>query len=61
MYFEITEDGEIVKATMTDEKIVEVPNTFKNDDLTLGMIGLVILGSGVVIYGTIKNKRKKNK
>lgn len=61
MYFEITEDGEIVKATMTDEKIVEVPNTFKNDDLTLGMVGLIILGSGVAICGTIKNKRKKNK
>lgn len=61
MYFEILEDGKIVKASMSDEKIVEVPNTFKNDDLTLGMVGLIILGSGVIVYGTIKNKKKKNK
>lgn len=27
MWFSITENGEIVKADMTNEKIVEVPNT----------------------------------
>ena len=61
MYFEIKEDGQIVKTNMPNEKIVEVPNTFKNDDLTLGMVSLIILGSGVVVYGTLKNKKKKNK
>ena len=60
IYFEILEDGEIVKATMSNEKIVEVPNTFKDDNLTYVMLGLIVLGSGVVTYGIIKNK-KKNK
>lgn len=59
MYFEILEDGEIIKCTMTDDKIVEVPNTNKNDTLALGMITLISLGAGCVIYGTIKNKKRK--
>ena len=59
MYFEVKEDGEIIKCTMTDDKIVEVPNTNKNDTLALGMITLISLGAGCVIYGTIKNKKRK--
>lgn len=60
MYFEILEDGKVVKATMTDEKIVvEVPNTNKNDNLVLGMISLISLGLGCAIYGTIKSKKRK--
>lgn len=60
MYFEILEDGKVVKATMTDEKIVvEVPNTNKNDNLVLGMISLISLGLGCAFYGTIKSKKRK--
>lgn len=59
MYFEVKEDGEIIKCTMTDDKIVEVPNTNKNNDLVLGMISLIGLGTGCVIYGTIKSKQRK--
>lgn len=60
MYFEILEDGEIIKSTIANEKIkVEVPNTLKNDYLTIGMIGLILLGTGTFIYGISKKKRKK--
>lgn len=60
MYFEILEDGKVVKSTMTDEKmVVEVPNTNKNDNLVLGMISLISLGLGCAIYGTIKSKKRK--
>ena len=60
MWFEILEDGKVVKSTMTDEKmVVEVPNTNKNDNLVLGMISLISLGLGCAIYGTIKSKKRK--
>lgn len=58
MYFEIKEDGEIVKCTMKDEKIIEVPNTEMNN-LHIKEIGSIILcvaGIGVIIYA--KKKRK---
>ena len=59
MYFEILEDGEIVKCTMTNEQvIVEVPNTVLDDyhiPEIIG-IGLMLLGIGVLIY---EEKRKK--
>lgn len=61
MYFEIKEDGEIIKINMPNEKIVEVPNTFKNDNLMFGVISLIVLSGGVVIYGTVENKKKNNK
>ena len=57
MYFEILEDGKVVKANMKDEKIVEVPDTFKNDYLMLGMSSLIIVGAGIVAYGIIKKKK----
>lgn len=58
MYFEIKEDGEIVKCTMKDEKIIEVPNTELNDlhIKEIGSIMLCVAGIGVIIYA--KNKRK---
>lgn len=61
MYFEIKEDGEIVKATMVNELIeVEVPNTAANDNYLINIIGglLIISGIGVFIYNVKKNKRK---
>ena len=59
MYFEILEDGKVVKANMKDEKIVEVPDTFKNDYLMLGMSSLIIVGAGIVAYGIIKKKKSQ--
>ena len=44
-FFEITEDGQIIKSTMTNEKEVEVPNTGVNAiDITYVLGGLAILG-----------------
>ena len=60
MYFEILEDGEIVKATMQDEKIiVEVPDTGLNETYLLeGISGLLFLiGCGGFAYA-VKKKRK---
>lgn len=61
MWFEILEDGKIVKSELSDEKIiVEVPNTLKNDYMPFIMLGISALGIGVITYGIIK-KRKFNK
>ena len=56
MYFEILEDGQVIKATMKNEEIVEVPNTNKEGlpIVPLSIVGLV-LGTGLLIYG----KKKK--
>lgn len=58
MPFEIKENGEIVKCSMKDEKIIEVPNTEKNKFPTaeVGSILLCLLGIGVFIYGKIRKK-----
>lgn len=58
MYFEIKENGEIVKATMKDEEIVEVPDTLKNDSnfVYIGGILLIVVGIGVVV-----NAKKRGK
>ena len=61
MYFEVLEDGEIVKCTMKDEKIVvEVPNTLKYDYMPFVMFGVTVVGLGAVAYG-IKKSKKSNK
>jgi len=60
MWFEIKENGEVVKATMKDNQIIEVPDTEKNmtyKRIFTG-IGLMIIGAGVVIYANKKYKRK---
>ena len=59
MYFEILEDGKVVKATMTDEKvIVEVPKTGIKDFKLIYIFGttFIIVGVGILIY--VKTKRK---
>ena len=62
MYFEVLEDGSIIKCTMTDEKIViEVPNTLKNDYIPFIMFGIAVIGMGAVTYGFIKGKKTKKK
>ncbi len=59
MYFEIKEDGEIVKSVMKDHQIVEVPNTDASDykELLISGIGLIALGTGIIIYVKKKNKK----
>ena len=65
MYFEIKENGEVVKATMTDDKlIIEVPNTLKNEDkglyisiFSFGILGALLIGAGIFYE---KKKDKKN-
>ena len=58
MYFEITEDGQVVKSVMKDE-IIEVPNTDKNEtkELIVGGVILILLGAGAVIYANKKRKK----
>ena len=55
MYFEIKENGQVVKSIMTNEMIpviVEVPNTSKND-FPIVPISIILsaLGLGLIIYG----------
>ena len=59
MWFEIKENGEVIKATMKDEQIVEVPNTEQNKSFKkiFTGIGLIIIGAGVVVYANKKNKK----
>ena len=68
MYFEVKENGEIVKATMTDDKlIIEVPNTLKNDNtglyvsiVSFGILGVLLIGAGIY-YEKKKNKKTDKK
>jgi len=59
MYFEIKEDGEIVKATMKDEQIVEVPDTSKNEFPVLETVSLFISLTGLGILMYAKKRKKK--
>lgn len=60
MWFEILEDGEIVKSELADEKIiVEVPNTLKSDYMPYIMLGISVIGLGVVAYGITKKRKNK--
>lgn len=59
MWFEITEDGQIVKSKMKDhKKVIEVPNTLSESYLNLIAGTIVLTGAGLII---IANRRKKNK
>lgn len=66
MWFEIKEDGEVIKATMTDDKlIIEVPNTLKNENkikemitVSVAVISILVIGIGILYE---KNKKKKEK
>lgn len=59
MYFEITEDGQVVKSIMKDEQIIEVPNTDKTDtkELIIGGVILILIGTGAIVYGNKKRKK----
>ena len=58
MYFEIREDGEVVKSVMKDKQIIKVPNTEANDykELIFSGITLVVAGVGLIILNKKKNK-----
>lgn len=61
MWFSITENGEIVKADMTNEKIVEVPNTSQEKEILIEIISATLLlsGIGIIIYAKKKSKNRK--
>ena len=60
MWFEILEDGQIIKSQLADEKnIVEVPNTLNNDYIPYVTFGISMIGLGAIIYGTYKKKKTK--
>ena len=58
MYFEIKDNGEIIKADMTNELIVDVPDTDIADSNILNVIGIVaiVLGLGYIAYDKFKKK-----
>ena len=59
MYFEILEDGEIVKCTMTNEHIkVKVPITELNNNYIPETIGIIFIMLGVVLIIYEEKKRK---
>ena len=60
MWFEILEDGEIVKATMTNEKVIfEVPDTYSASQNIVIIIPSIfsLVGIGIILY----DNKKKNK
>ena len=65
VYFEIKENGEIVKAEMTNEQIekVKVPDTQKDQSDFGNIVSLVVIVAaiGVLIYGEVRNKKNKSK
>lgn len=55
VYFEIKDNGEVVKASMTNEKI-EMPKTFNTDLVSMIIVGFTALvGGSLLVYA---NKRK---
>ena len=57
VFFEIKEDNEIVKASMTNEKKeIKVPKTMKNDQILVAIFSLLFTNLGIV--GIINDKQK---
>ncbi len=62
MYFEILEDGEVVKATMTDEQIkIEVPNTDLTDSHLIEIVGSLMILGGIGVVAYVKKKKSSKK
>lgn len=63
IYFEIHDNGEIIKLNMANEKIVEVPDTASDDHVSV--VGYCLIISGgilllvIVAFGMINGKRNK--
>ncbi len=56
MYFEILENGEVIKATMENQKI-EMPKTFNTELISnIAIISTALLGLGILIYAKKKEK-----
>ncbi len=57
IHFEIKDNGDVVKANMTNQAI-EVPNTSLNDSNVINVIGVVVtlLGIAYLIYDKVKKK-----
>ena len=55
IWFEIKEDGEIVEAIMSDEKIIDVPKTSLNDYSNFIWLFVIIIGASMIGY-EIKKK-----
>lgn len=62
MFFEIKEDGEIVKSVMKDNQIVEVPDTYMSEGKLNIVIAIIfgIVGIITIIYGLRQEKNIKN-
>ena len=58
MVFEILENGEVVKSTMKDHKIIQVPITDATDykELIFSGVTLIIAGVGLIILSKKKDK-----
>ncbi len=57
-FFEITEDGEVIKANMTNERIVlSVPKTLDNKNTIVNIIGIIniIISLGLYLYAKKEN------
>lgn len=55
-YFEIKEDGEVVKTTLFNEKEIEVPKTGKDDYSVHSLFIIATSCMGVILYEKRKNK-----
>lgn len=60
-YFSIKENGEIVKATMADELIIEVPDTDSDFNILEIIIPTVLISLGVAMVLYAKSKKNKEK
>ena len=60
MYFEIKEDGEVVKATMVNEKlIIEVPITNINEYPIIELVSSILLLGGIGVLFYVQKKKRK--
>ena len=62
--FEITEDGKVIKANMTNEPIVETPADVPSDDVDTGVpaepiTGLAVMAASIAIVLKKRGKRQK--
>ncbi|MEE0992506.1 MAG: SpaA isopeptide-forming pilin-related protein [Bacteroidales bacterium] len=62
--FEIVEDGEVIKAEMTNEPIVETPSDIPSDDVNTGVpaepvTGLAVMAAVVALIFKKKGKKQK--
>lgn len=58
IYFEIKDNGEIVKANMSNDQIIDVPDTGISDSNILNVVGIIaiVLGLGYIAYDKFKKK-----